>query len=352
MYADDVFAVLKNLRSLETLLSSIDLYEKGTGARLNKSKTEAMWLEACRSRSDEPLGLTWVKKMKVLGVFFGRVPVELDNRMPKIDKLEKALNLWRARSLSLLGKALIMPPCVFAWINAIVWPFSWGCRMETVARNTSYLKVKDGGINLLNLRLKCFALRVAGKISTLVNLTDSTFYLCRFYAGHRPSTLRSEWRPLASNLVPNAVLPSKFYSEGVSFLSSLRFGDEDLNSKNLYKLLLSKELSSPLLLGHWTPVFGPGFSLSSDWSRIHDEFFESLKENILWPTVSRGIKVRDSLAHWGYISNPIFAFCRRRETIDHYLLNCAQVKCVWLHFSPLSSRVLCTPTPSFVFFFC
>ena len=137
-----------------------------------------MWLEDWRSRSDEPLGLTWVKKMKVLGVFFGTVPVELDNRMPKINNLEKALNLWRARSLSLLGKALIInillfskllylarvlivPPFVFARINAIVWPFSWDCRMETVARNTSYLKVKDGGINLLNLRLKRSALRVA-----------------------------------------------------------------------------------------------------------------------------------------------------------------------------------------------
>ena len=28
--------------------------------------------------------------------------------MPKINKLEKALNLWRARSLSLKGKALII----------------------------------------------------------------------------------------------------------------------------------------------------------------------------------------------------------------------------------------------------
>ena len=107
LYADDVFALLKSLGSLETLLSSIDLYEKGTGARL-KSKTEAMWLGAWRSCCDEPLGLTWVKKMKVLGVFSGTLPVELDNWMPKINKLEKALNLWKAGSLSLLGKALIL----------------------------------------------------------------------------------------------------------------------------------------------------------------------------------------------------------------------------------------------------
>ena len=108
LYADDVFAVFKNLKSLKTLFSSIELYEKGTGAKLNMSKTEAMWLGAWRFRSDEPLGLTWVKKMKVLGVFFGTIPVELDNWMPKINKLEKALNLWRARSLSLKGKALII----------------------------------------------------------------------------------------------------------------------------------------------------------------------------------------------------------------------------------------------------
>lgn len=94
--------------------------------------------------------------------------------------------------------------------------------MENVARNACYLKVKDGGINLLNLRMKCQALRVAGMISTLANLSDSSFYLCRFYAGRRLSTLRSEWRSLASNLIPNAVLPCKFSSDCTSVLSSLR----------------------------------------------------------------------------------------------------------------------------------
>ena len=43
------------------------------------------------------------------------------------------------------------------------------------------------------------------------------------------------------NLVPNAALPTKFHSECVSVLSSLHLSDEELNSKNLYKLLLSKE---------------------------------------------------------------------------------------------------------------
>ena len=45
-FCQDVFPVLKNLKSLGALLSLVDLYEKGTGAKLNKSKTEAMWLGA------------------------------------------------------------------------------------------------------------------------------------------------------------------------------------------------------------------------------------------------------------------------------------------------------------------
>ena len=192
-------------------------------------------------------------------------------------------------------------------------------------------------------------------ISILANLSDSSFYLCRFNVGRRLSSLRPEWRPLASNLVPNAVLPSKFYFDCISVLSSLRLGDESLNSKMLYNLLLSKESSSPLLSRHWAPVLGQGFSLSNHWSRVRDNFSENFKDDVLWLIVLRGIKVRDSLTRWGYIANPQCAFCGRHKTTDHCFLHCVRVKCVWSHFSSLLSLILGKQficTPPVVFFFC
>ena len=69
-YADDT-TFGKNIPSLIQLFNVISLYEKGSGAKLNRSKTEAMWLGAWRSPEDQPLGLTWVQKMKILGVWFG-----------------------------------------------------------------------------------------------------------------------------------------------------------------------------------------------------------------------------------------------------------------------------------------
>ena len=71
LYADDTTCIVESYRSLQLLFNMINVYEGGSGARLNVSKTEAMWLAAWRSRGDQPLGLRWVTKMKILGVVFG-----------------------------------------------------------------------------------------------------------------------------------------------------------------------------------------------------------------------------------------------------------------------------------------
>ena len=138
-YADDTTSFVKNYRSLLFLFSSVKLYELGSGAKLNLSKTEAMWLGAWKSRDDQSLGLNWVKKMKILGVFFGP-NIEQDNWLPKLKKLESHLNLWKRRSLSLVGRALlvnalglsklnylatvlIVPDWVKHKVNSLIWPF-------------------------------------------------------------------------------------------------------------------------------------------------------------------------------------------------------------------------------------
>ena len=87
LYADDTTLLLKDSRSLTSLFELIDPFEKGTQAKLNRSKTEAMWLGAWKFCNDEPHGLTWVRKMKTLGVLFGVVDTEQDNWQPKLNKL-------------------------------------------------------------------------------------------------------------------------------------------------------------------------------------------------------------------------------------------------------------------------
>ena len=46
--------------------------------------------------------------MKLLGTVFGSVDAERDTLGPRILKLEKALSLWKARSLSMFGRVLVL----------------------------------------------------------------------------------------------------------------------------------------------------------------------------------------------------------------------------------------------------
>ena len=236
-YADDTTTILKDYLSLVALFNLITIYEKGSGAKLNRSKTEAMWLGAWKERTDQPFGLTWVRKMKILGVIFGTVPTEVDNWQPKINKLEKALNLWKSRSLSFIGKGLIInvvglskffylarilivPAWVLARVNRIIWHFLWGTRIETVSRKTCCLPLKMGGLGICSLDLKCRALRLACALTIINSPTDSSSFLCRYFIGRHISLMHGRWRYLRDIRAPSANTPTRFYQDT---LSTLRF---------------------------------------------------------------------------------------------------------------------------------
>ena len=174
MYADDTTRLLKDSRSLASLFESIDIFEKGNGARINRSKFEAMWLGAWKFCNDEAHGLTWVRKMKILGIFFGVVDTEQGNWQPELNKLENSLNLWKSRSLSLLRKALVvnvlglskliclarvfvLPAWVLSRVNRLMWSFIWNSRLETVSRNTCYLKFRVVALAWIILTISNFA---------------------------------------------------------------------------------------------------------------------------------------------------------------------------------------------------
>ena len=247
LYADDTTVLPKDFPSLANLFSTIAIYEAGSGVKLNMSKTEAMWLGVWKDRLDTPLGLTWVRKMKILGVVFGTIPVHQDNWQPKLNKLEKSINLWKARSLSLIGKSivvnvlglskllylakvLLIPPWVISCVNRIIWPFIWGSRIETVSRATCFLKPEFGGINICNLILRSDALMLASLVTMVGSPEDNSFFLCKYFIGRRLSTLRIMWKHLGYNLSPSAASLTPFYA---SCLKTLALLDEKSSQKEI-----------------------------------------------------------------------------------------------------------------------
>ena len=372
-YADDTTGYLRDFRSLRSLFDVISLYERGTGAKLNVSKSEAMWLGAWRERTDQPLGLSWVRKMKVLGVVFGTVNVERDNWEPRLSKLDKCLNMWKSRSLSMIGKAwivnilaiskllyvaaiLVPPDWVLAKFNQLLWSFLWGSKIEPVARKSLHCPVSKGGLGIFDFVVKGQALRLSAMFQAISNPEFKCFYLLRYFCGARLARLRSEWVHLRDNSAPNAESATPFYSRCIATLSDLSHLPSAFifSSKNIYRELLKRKSSPPILPLFWAPFVGRGFDLQKHWSNVRESLTENFKNDLLWLITLKAVKVRDSLRSWGYIASDRCACCSRKETIDHCFLNCARAKAVWAHFVPLLSGLISSrfsPNCSFVFFF-
>ena len=355
-FADDTTAFVKNDSSLFSLFDAIGL-ERGSGAKLNLSKTEAMWLGAWKDRLDEPLGLSWVRKTKTLGVFFGTVDVERDNWEPRLSKLDKTLSRWKSQSLSFIGKVLILnisalskllyvlrvlvpPKWVYSKLNSLIWPFLCRARLETVARKSLICSVDSGGLGLKDFSCQGHALRLAALVTSVSDSSFKCFYLAKYFCGSVLAPLRPEWAGLRDNLTPSAACPTAFYA---SVLSSFRATDLPpgftYTSRAFYKVLLENFCTIPIFPVLWSGFVPSRFSLSRHWGLIRDSFTENYKNDLAWLITLHAVKVRHSLHTWGYIRSPRCALCARLETIDRFV--------------PMLSALLSAPLVSncpFVFF--
>lgn len=113
-FADDSNFFLKNERSVQKVTKWYDYFGRGSGAKLNKNKSKGMFLGKWRNRSDHPFGISWVKKIKVFGVWYGDVTPE-DIWEPVLTKIRNTLNLFKGRVMSMYGRATIVNVMVGIW---------------------------------------------------------------------------------------------------------------------------------------------------------------------------------------------------------------------------------------------
>ena len=68
-YADNTSLILVNDQPIKSAFDTYSLYESGSGAKLNMSKSEGLWLGSWVGRSNPPVALDWSStKLKMLGV--------------------------------------------------------------------------------------------------------------------------------------------------------------------------------------------------------------------------------------------------------------------------------------------
>ena len=103
-YADDTTCFVRDTISASNLFKKLDLFRLCSGLELNTSKTEALWLGSNKHRTDTPFGIRGPKDyVNAFGICFSSDEniSYSENLQPKLLSLEKCLNVWFSRDLTL-----------------------------------------------------------------------------------------------------------------------------------------------------------------------------------------------------------------------------------------------------------
>jgi len=111
MYADDMKVCVTTENSIYELFKLFEKYESATNSKINKDKTEALWLGNWIGRTDTPLGLNWTSgEIKHLGVYVGNNRDIASQRTFEeiIIKIKNKITYWNTKFISKKGKARIL----------------------------------------------------------------------------------------------------------------------------------------------------------------------------------------------------------------------------------------------------
>ena len=167
---------LKDAHFVENAMNILQEFKIISGLALNKTKTKATWLGCDRECQDTPGGILWqTDGIKILGVTFrskGTAADNLENWENIMQAMEKSLNSWNRRNISILGRltvvkslilskivhlllALIPPENVQKKKKLITFKFLWKNKIEKVKCNNVIQSFEDGGIHMLNVGTLC-----------------------------------------------------------------------------------------------------------------------------------------------------------------------------------------------------
>ena len=124
-FADDVNLIMpRSERTLREVILTLEKFETLSGLRVNKDKTQV--LRIGRDATSDPilcpdLGLKWVSKLKILGIFLSANPSEMEeNLKDKIKEISDLLGKWTFRNMTVYGRIQIVKSLALSKVTHLI----------------------------------------------------------------------------------------------------------------------------------------------------------------------------------------------------------------------------------------
>ncbi len=179
-YADDTCLFLRDQDDIKHALRNINIFSQISGLKLNLTKTEGLSLGRNFQMKQNSDGIKWPDEpIRYLGIFIGhdaKICSTL-NWENKIDKIQKLIDSWRTRHLTLQGKILIaksllipkitysasllpIPNNLVKEANKMIFKFIWG-NTERIQRRVLINTYENGGLKMTDLESHFMALKAS-----------------------------------------------------------------------------------------------------------------------------------------------------------------------------------------------
>ena len=339
LYADDTSAIVTSNEGIQAVFDTYRRYEKASGSKLNLGKCKGLWLGPWRNRPDSPVVIDWsCQTIKVLGVYIGFGDLDTANWRPRIDSVSKCFHVWRCRSLSLSGKALVanalalsriwyvaslvhMPSWVAKELNSHLFAFFWSGKKAKVSRKVVVQPKDCGGFSVVSIEHKAQAL-LAQWVKRYVVSPSSWVSLLTYWCFDRygidpldvlagPSefsprrlppfyaSLLYAWRAVGGSLYPSGTL-------SISGLSGARVPVSSVSCKYTYARLLELSRVDPHCVEKFRPAFGDLY-WPFTWKQLFFRLLDRPVAGLSWKVAHGALFTMDRLVSFVVIS-PLLAF--------------------------------------------
>ena len=155
----------------KNLLVFLDRFTKVSGLKVNREKSEGLWLGITKNCNRKPIGIRWPKLLKILGLYIGYDTQEMEekNFREKLVNTQVKINMWKQRQLTIFGKILILktfglsqllytasllstPQWVLEEFERMAFNFLWNGKQHKVKKRVVVQNYSLGGCKMINIK--------------------------------------------------------------------------------------------------------------------------------------------------------------------------------------------------------
>lgn len=329
-FADDATVVANNVEHVLKVPEACERYEKISGARVNREKSEVLLLGQRRVTTNNLYGLPLKENIKILGIIFDCNGPTKQNWTRKIEEIKQSIKKLEKVSSNMFERIQISKCHLLSKIqyltdtldldkhscmafDKLIFPFIWGGRSEAISRAWMKEQKDRGGYNIGDLSLTTRAKHIKWALRAIECDSPTIAQFARYSFGHGLSVVEGK----IDNSKPSIANVRSFYQAVVRDCKYIKNKNSGLD----VRALRTADIIDTLAITNERQVRQPITGNNPNWRAIHAEYLQGTRKSFAWRLAHGIIPRLNYHRSASYVINSC-SLCGGSESIKHLFYSC------------------------------